>query len=195
MSEVSIKGHVRALRADGQWFGAEDFDGLGDVPLRVVDICRDDSLKVGGKSVANKPYLKLANPDGTPCKKRMMLNAGRRRALGAMYGKIIEGWKGKIVWIYTDKVKNPDGGDQILGMKFRINTNEPATGSKQPKPIERDTLADYRDQLNRAATEQDCRDLYERCGNPEVSGWSSEQDKQAHAEMNERIAALKGGAK
>lgn len=60
---------------------------------------------------------------------------------------------------------------------------------------ERDTLADYRDQLSRAATEQECRDLYERCGNPEVSGWTPEQDRQANAEMLERIAAVKGGGK
>jgi hypothetical protein len=59
----------------------------------------------------------------------------------------------------------------------------------------RDTLSDYRDQLSRVTTEQECRDLYERCGNPEVSGWSSEQDRQANAEMLERIAAVKGGGK
>lgn len=195
MTAKELTGHIRELRADGEFFGSEDFLNLPDVPLRVMGVFTDDALKVGGKSAKGKPYLVLANVDGSPCRKKMLLNSGRRRALGAMYGEIIANWKGKIVWIYTDKVKNPDGGDQILGMKFRINTNEPATGSKQPKPIERDPLADYRDQLARCTTEAECRDLYERCGNPEVSGWTSEQDQQARDAMNERIAAMKGGVK
>lgn len=61
--------------------------------------------------------------------------------------------------------------------------------------VEVDHLADYRDQLAKCATEAECRDLYERCGNPDVSGWSSEQDRQARVEMDERIAAVKGGGK
>lgn len=195
MSEVEITGHVRILRADGEWFGAEDFDGLGDVPLRVLKVCKDDELKVGGKSAKNKPYLRLANPDGTPCKKRMILNTTRRRALREMYGFVTADWKDKIVWVYTDKVKNPDGGAPIMGMKFRINTNEPAVGSKQPKPREVDPLAEYRAALSAATTEAECRNAYEVHGNPERSGWSPEQDRQANAEMHERIAAVKGGGK
>jgi hypothetical protein len=72
---------------------------------------------------------------------------------------------------------------------------KPVVVVEQVEDEPRDTLADYRDQLSRATTEQECRDLYERCGNPEVSGWSSEQDQQARDAMGERIAAVKGGAK
>ena len=70
--------------------------------------------------------------------------------------------------------------------------------SQQGEPAEAtptDPLAEYRDKLSFATTEQEARDVYERCGNPNVSNWTPDQDKQAVAEMHERIAAVKGGAK
>lgn len=195
MTAREVTGHVRVLRADNEWFGAEDFVDGGDVPLQITGVFHDDDLKIGGKKKAAF-FLTLANLHG-PCKKRMMLNATRRKALSAMYGGQVEKWKGQWVWVYADKVRDPSGeSESIMGMKFRIRKDAPKqVSAKQSNPADRDPLSDYRDQLAKCTTEAECRDLYERCGNPEVSGWSSEQDRQARVEMDERIAAVKGGAK
>lgn len=73
-----------------------------------------------------------------------------------------------------------------------VEVAEQQTDEPQVDP---DPLAEYRAALSAATTEADCRNAYETHGNPERSGWSPEQDKQAVAEMHERIAAMKGGGK
>lgn len=124
MSGREFTGHVRAMRADNEWFGAEDLVGLGDVPFQIVRVEHDPELRIGGGKAKDSFYLVLADSGGRECHKRMLINAGRRKMLGLMYGGTVANWKGKWVWAYVDEVKSPTGG-VTLGMKFRNRQDAP----------------------------------------------------------------------
>ena len=133
MTAKEFTGHVRAMRADADYFGAEDFVDSGDVPLQIAAVMFDESLKVGGGKAKPTFFLTMLGQSGKPCHKRMLLNASRRKMLSAMYGGKTSEWVGKWVWVYVEPVKNPAGGDNVLGMKFRNRKDAPKpTGTKQP---------------------------------------------------------------
>lgn len=195
MSGKEFTGHIRAMRADNDWFGAEDLVGLDDVPFRIERVEHDPDLKIGGTKSKDKFYLVLSDSAGRTCHKRMLINAGRRKMLGALYGGTVADWKGKWVWCYVDEVKSPSGGT-TLGMKFRNRKDAPKSSQQRPaRPAESDPLADYRDQLGRSTTEQEARDVYNRCADPNTSNWTGEQDLQMARDRDLRIAEINGGAK
>lgn len=127
MSEQEYTGHVRALRADASFFGAEDFLGLKeDTPLQIVGVYQDSGLKIQGEKSKANFYLKLRDKAGRECSKKMLLNSHRRKMLGLMYGGTTANWKEKWVWIYLEEVRDPQNGGKCLGMRFRKNTSAPA---------------------------------------------------------------------
>lgn len=124
MTEQPFTGHVRSMRADADWFGAEDLLDLGDVPFQIVAICFDPDLKIAGNKSKDRHYLKLADKHGRECHKKMLINSHRRKMLGKLYGGAVTAWVGKWAWVYVDTVKSPQGGT-TLGMRFRDRTDAP----------------------------------------------------------------------
>ena len=142
MTAKEFAGHIRAMRAENDWFGAEDLVGLPDVPFQIDRIEHDPDLKVGGAKSKDKFYLVLKDQSGRQCHKRMLLNAGRRKMLGAMYGGVAGEWRGKWVWVYVDEVKSPSGG-MTLGMKFRNKKDAPKQApAGRPTTAEVDPVAE-----------------------------------------------------
>ena len=152
MVAKEFTGHVRAMRADTDYFGAEDFVDSGDVPLQIAAVMFDESLKVGAGKAKPTFFLTMLGQSGKPCHKRMLLNASRRKMLSAMYGGKTAEWVGKWVWVYVEPVKNPAGGDNVLGMKFRNRKDAPkqghATQPAQQPPAEPDPIAEQFDREN-----------------------------------------------
>jgi hypothetical protein len=156
MTAKEFTGHIRAMRADTDYFGAEDFVDAGDIPLQIDAVMYDDALKVGAGKAKPTFYLTLKNAAGKPCHKRMLLNSGRRKMLAALYGGIAEKWAGKWVWVYVDRVKNPAGGTDVLGMKFRDKKDSPKQApAGRPTTAEVDPVAE---QFERETGGQDSAD-------------------------------------
>lgn len=125
MTAKDFTGHVRAMRADNEWFGAEDLVDMGDVPFQIERVQTDPDLRIGGQSSRDKFFLCLKDRTGKPCSKRMLINAGRRKMLGLMYGGKTADWIGKWVWVYVKEVKSPQGGT-TLGMAFKNRKDAPS---------------------------------------------------------------------
>ena len=149
MSEQECTGHVRAMRADADWFGAEDFLDLADTPLQIVKVCYDPELSIGGSRSKDKYYLRLADKNGRESKKRMSINSHRRKMLGLMYGGKVENWKGKWVHVTTAEVKSPQGG-KTIGMRFTNDKSAPqgSVGPSTQNPAGSDLIGDQFEREN-----------------------------------------------
>lgn len=204
MTAKPFTGHIRAMRADTDYFGAEDFVDSGDIPLQIDAVMFDDALKVGAGKAKPTYFLTLKNQVGKPCHKRMLLNAGRRKMLAALYGGVAEKWVGKWVWVYVDRVKNPAGGTDVLGMKFRDRSDapkqrEPATAEPAPAPV-KETLEQvfdrYLEVLQRAKNPQAVGTAYDTFWGPESPHkWTNENVAEGLAAKGARLDEILEGAK
>jgi hypothetical protein len=149
--ETPYEGHVRALRADSQFLGAEDLLGVkDDTPFQVVGVFRDQSLSIGGGKPKDSFYLKLRDRSGRDCAKKLLINAHRRKMLGIMYGGSTAEWKDKWVWVYVEEVRNPSGG-MTLGLRFRNRKDAPKQTLPQPpatKPADHDPIGEQFEKEN-----------------------------------------------
>ena len=124
MSEQEFTGHIRAMRSEADWLGAEDLIDCGDMPFQIAKVCHDPDLKIGGSKSKDKHYLRLLDRSGRECTKKLLINARRRKMLGALYGGKVEAWRGKWIWLYVEKVK-AIGGGETLGYSIRPRTDVP----------------------------------------------------------------------
>lgn len=206
MTAKEFTGHVRAMRADTDYFGAEDFapdEGKQpeDMPLQIAEVVFDDALKVGSGKAKPTFYLKMNNAAGRPCKKRMLLNASRRKMLVAMYGGTTANWKGKWVWVYTEPVKNPAGGDNVLGMKFRNKKDAPRGSAAKPvepetAKMQPDALETILDAISRSTDAMVIDAIYDAAVGPDATASLDDNErKQVEAARADRLAVLREGAK
>lgn len=128
--EEPYDGHVRALRADSQFLGAEDLLGVKeDTPFQIVGVFRDQSLSIGGGKPKDSFYLKLRDRAGRECSKKLLINSHRRQMLGVMYGGTTAEWKDKWFWVYLDEVRSPKGGTTYgIRIRNRKDAPKPAEG-------------------------------------------------------------------
>jgi hypothetical protein len=130
MSSEEFTGHVRAMRADAEYFGAEDLQGLGDVPFQIVKCERHVNHKACGKTVAEMYTLTLADRTGRAASKRFWIKPTNRKAIVSLYGANVAEWKGKWLWLYVTEVKSPAGGE-TLGIRIRQRKDAPPQVSQQ----------------------------------------------------------------
>jgi len=117
-------GHIRAMRAENDFFGAEDFVGLPDIPLQIIKCEHYEKRNACGKAFKNQFTLFLANKDGSACKKELILNATNRKQIAAMYGANVKDWKGNWIWLFATEVRSPQGG-MTLGIRIRDKKDPP----------------------------------------------------------------------
>lgn len=124
MKEREFTGHVTMMRADAEFYGAEDFIGRGDVPMQIEKVLEWENRKACGKTQELMHTLKFVG--GT---KELWIKATNRKMLTHLYGPNASAWKGKWVWICVEQCKSPNGG-QTLGIRFRDRKDAP----KQEQP-------------------------------------------------------------
>ncbi len=121
---VEFTGHVRAMRADNEFFGAEDLDGLGDVWFQIVCCKQYKNRKACGKTVKEMYTLNLKDSTGRDCNKEFWLKSINRNTIRVLYGPNVANWKGKWICFYVTEVPSPTGG-RTLGIRIREKTDGP----------------------------------------------------------------------
>jgi hypothetical protein len=121
---TEFTGHVRAMRADAEFFGAEDIDGLGDVWFQIVCCKRFENRKACGKPVKEMFTLFLKDKTGRECSKEFWIKPTNRQTIRKLYGANVADWKGKWLCFYSTEVKSPSGG-MTLGIRIREKTDGP----------------------------------------------------------------------
>lgn len=133
MAEFS--GHVRAMRADNEFFGAEDLLDLGDVPFQIDRCERFENRIACGKKQKEMFTLFLRDPKGNLAKKEFWLKAENRKKLTLLYGPHVGRWKGQWIWLYVTEVRSPNGG-MTLGIRIRDKKDAPpGSDSKGESPV------------------------------------------------------------
>lgn len=130
MSVQEYTGHISAMRADSDFFGAEDFAGRGDVPALIMKCNRCVDVVACGKKQAEMFTLTL-HVDGKVAHKVLWLKPTNRKQILKLYGPNVGEWKGKWVWLYVDEVRSPTGG-MTLGIRIRDKKDAPAVADKKP---------------------------------------------------------------
>lgn len=124
MSSEEFTGHVRAMRADAEFFGAEDLQGCGEVPFRIVKCERHVNRKACGKAVAEMFTLRLEDKAGRVAAKELWIKPTNRKSIVQLYGANVAEWKGKWLWLYVTEVKSPTGGE-TLGIRIKPRKDAP----------------------------------------------------------------------
>lgn len=145
MAGEEYTGHIRAMRADNEFFGAEDLVGLPDMPFQIVKCMHYDKRKGCGQTFNDLFTLFLADEKGRQCSKELMLRATNRKSIARMYGGNVKDWKGKWIWLYVTEVRSPQGG-MTLGIRIRDKSDAPSRNAppnqeepKEPTPDEQET--------------------------------------------------------
>lgn len=166
MNSEEFTGHVRAMRADNEFFGAEDFLGLGDVPAQVVKCNRCLKRKACGKTVDEMYTLNL-NINGRLARKELWIKATNRQQITKLYGPNVGDWKGKWIWVYVTECNSPTGG-KTFGIRLRDKKDAPTTSQhKSPKPDttdlsqQNDPAQAYRHEIGQCVTGEQFRQLIE----------------------------------
>jgi len=121
---AEFTGHVRAMRADAEFFGAEDIVGLGDIPFQIVR-CEDFHNRVAaGKKQKLMFTLFLKDKQGRDCSKEFWIKPTNRKTIIRLYGHNVQEWKGKWLWFYVTEVPSPEGG-KTLGIRIRERKDAP----------------------------------------------------------------------
>lgn len=195
MTAREFTGHIRAMRADNDWFGAEDLVGLPDTPFQIIGVKHDEHLKIGGAPSKDKFYLELADASGRECRKKMSINPGRRTMIALLHGGVTKEWKGKWIWVYVDEVKAVGGG-KTLGMKIRNKKDAPR--GKVAKPVEPSPQAadSILEAIIRAKDEPTLNAIYDAAVGPgSTANLDDNERRQVEAARADRLAVLREGAK
>lgn len=121
---AEFEGHVRAMRVDAEFFGAEDLMGLGDVPFQIDRCEKFDNRKACGKTEKLMFTLFLKDKTGKACSKELWIKPTNRKTITALYGPNVKDWKGKWVWLYVTEVRSPAGGT-TYGIRIRDRKDAP----------------------------------------------------------------------
>ncbi len=134
MSSEEFTGHVRAMRADAEFFGAEDLQDAGDVPFQIVKCIRSVDRKACGKTQKEMFTLVLADKAGRVANKELWIKPTNRKSIVRLYGANVGEWKGRWLWLYVTTVRSPEGGE-TLGIRIRPRTDAPQqVAKKQEQP-------------------------------------------------------------
>lgn len=153
MSSEEFTGHVGLMRADNEFFGAEDFIGKPDTPAQIVKCVRSLNRKACGKSQPEM-YTLFLTIDGKPSKKEFWLKATNRKMLTKLYEGNVGSWKGKWIWLYVDECKSPSGG-----MTFGIRIRDRKDAPKQAAAQQQKSSGEYPEYSKLKATWSDARQM------------------------------------
>jgi len=128
---TEFTGHVRAMRADAEFFGAEDLLGCGDVPFQIDRCEKYENRKACGKVEKLMFTLVLRDSSGKECSKELWLKPTNRKTVVKLYGPNAKAWKGRWVWLYATEVKSPAGG-MTYGVRIREKTDAPTASGDRP---------------------------------------------------------------
>lgn len=132
MTSTEYTGHVAAMRADAEFFGAEDLVGRGDIAFKITKCLRSVDRKACGKMQKEMFTLTLETSGGQACKKEFWIKPTNRKQLVKLYGPNVKDWVGKWIWFYVTEVNSPQGGT-TLGIRIRDRTDAPKqTDKAQP---------------------------------------------------------------
>jgi hypothetical protein len=139
MNTEEFTGHVSAMRADAEFFGAEDFIGRGDVPVQIIKCVRSIDRLACGKN-QKEMFSLVLNIDGKQAKKELWLKPTNRKQICRLYGPKVSNWKGQWLWLYVEEVRSPQGG-MTLGIRIRDRKDAPPNAAinsqrtqEPPKP-------------------------------------------------------------
>ena len=129
MTSTEFTGHVAAMRADAEFFGAEDLAGRGDIAFRITKCLRSLDRNACGVKQKEMFTLLLETANGTACKKEFWIKPTNRKQIIKLYGPNVKDWIGKWVWFYVCEVKSPAGGT-TLGIRIRDKKDAPVASEK-----------------------------------------------------------------
>ena len=129
MSDVEFTGHVSAMRADSEYFGAEDFMGKGDVPAKIVKCIQSKQKKACG-TMQREMFTLVLEIDGKEASKRLWIKPTNRKTISKMYTTSVLEWKGKWIWMFVEECRSPQGG-MTFGIRIRERTDAPKQQAQQ----------------------------------------------------------------
>ena len=111
MKMEKFEGHSIEMKEDSPWLTAEDLKGKRPI-LTIEEVNKaKDVVFEGGRKYDKKFCIKFKDVP-----KQMIVNAGVRKAMVAMYGLSVKDWVGKKVKLGTRKVRNPQLGMIVDGL-------------------------------------------------------------------------------
>lgn len=120
---------------DSEWLAAEDIDGLGDVPIKVMGVFGPEDKTINGKKKAACCWIEFVHAKtGRPLfdqRKLMTLNSARKKVLRKMFGTDPQACVGKTVNMYC--VDTSFGGEELRG--FRIRNEAAGAPKSEPAPM------------------------------------------------------------
>ena len=110
---TQYRGPSGAFR-ESKWLTQEGLPGGKDVVVEIEDvILRKNVVFQGGRKMPQSGWLKLKDFE-----RELRVNAGHKKILNRLYGKITGGWIGKRVTLYVDPNVSV-GGEVVGGIRMR----------------------------------------------------------------------------
>lgn len=121
-----------------RWLTSADFPAYGkDITLTIDKCQKGTDLDVGGGQPRKDGIVAIFCPTGAGRgAKQLLLNKGHQKALGQLFGKLVETWIG-LVNVYCQKGAYKIGGELVDGVKIRTQkpkANAGAPLNNQPNP-------------------------------------------------------------
>lgn len=162
MSTQEFTGHVSAMRADAEFFGAEDFMGRGDVPVQIIKCVRSVDRQACGKK-QKEMFSLFLKVDGKPATKELWIKPTNRKQVTRLYGPNVADWKGNWLWLYVDEVRSPQGG-MTLGIRIRDKKDAPQTQQRQTNTAEGELslVGKYAKRLGELKTREEIEAAYRK---------------------------------
>lgn len=114
---MQYRGPSGAFR-DSKWLTQEDLPEGKDVVVEIEDVLlRKNVVFQGGRKLPQSGWLKFNGFE-----RELRVNAGHKKILNRLYGKLVGGWIGKKVTLYVDP--NVSVGGEIVG-GVRMRTEAP----------------------------------------------------------------------
>ena len=121
---VPYEGPSGAFRKS-PWLSAEDLPDGKDVDVVIVNVMRYEEVKFdAGRTEKNVGTLVFKGKE-----RELIINAGKRKVLGNMFGKIAKNWKGKTITLYVGQTRF--GKETVDCINIRDRGSRPATASEQ----------------------------------------------------------------
>lgn len=124
MPVEEFRGHIRAMRADSEYLGAEDLLDAGDVPFKIIKVLHKTNHKACGKLQEEMFTLVLEGASGKQYGKELWLKSTNRRSIALLHGGNVKDWVGKWIWLGVEECRSPSGG-QTLGIRVRARKDAP----------------------------------------------------------------------
>lgn len=131
MTSQPFEGHVSAMRADAEYWGAEDVLGRDDVPVQIVR-CNHLVNHIACGKKQKEMYTLTVMENGVLSPKAFWIKSTNRKRIAGMYSPNVKEWAGKWLWLYAEECRSPQGG-MTWGIRIRDRKDAPK-GHAEAKP-------------------------------------------------------------